>query len=185
MPTFAEYLEKWLKQSTAQGLTNPLVKMPVKRFHLLQPDGFKTLANGGTLTLGTTSDPVARNLEKNYRQRIRDRGEHSAFICSGAVEMIVVAGPDGKERKQLFPVCLKRASLKTSGANIKAVVADDEPWLFNPVLQAHLRGMAIQVPLGCRPRSTCPKPGASHQLGQSPTRESSIASNVRLLCGAV
>ena len=29
MPTFAEYLEKWLKQFTAQGLTNPLVKMPV------------------------------------------------------------------------------------------------------------------------------------------------------------
>lgn len=145
MPTFAEYLEKWLKQSTAQGLTNPLVKMPVKRFYLLQPDGFQALANGGTWTLGTTSDPIARNLEKNYRERIRDRGEHSAFICCGAVEMIVAAGPDGKERKQLFPVCLKRASLKTSGANIKAVVADDEPWQFNPVLKAHLRGMAIQV----------------------------------------
>lgn len=146
MPTFAEYLEKWLKQSTAQGLTNPLVKMPVKRFHLLQPDGFKALANGGTWTLGTTSDPIARNLEKNYRERIRERGEHCAFLSSGAVEMIVAAGPDGKERKQLFPVCLKRASLKTSGANIKAVVADDEPWQFNPVLQAHLRGMAIPVP---------------------------------------
>jgi hypothetical protein len=45
MPTFAEYLEKWLKQSTAQGLTNPLVKMPVKRFrfsdtgHSLQVEG--------------------------------------------------------------------------------------------------------------------------------------------------
>jgi hypothetical protein len=29
MPTFAEYLEKSLKQSTAPGLTNPLVKTPV------------------------------------------------------------------------------------------------------------------------------------------------------------
>ena len=28
--TFAQYLEKWLKQSTAQGLNNPLVKMPVE-----------------------------------------------------------------------------------------------------------------------------------------------------------
>jgi hypothetical protein len=45
MPTFAEYLEKWLKQSTAQGLTNPLVKMPVKRFRRLQQSEFDSLAN--------------------------------------------------------------------------------------------------------------------------------------------
>lgn len=146
VPTFAEYLEKWLKQSTAQGLTNPLVKMPVKRFRLLKPDEFTSLADGGTLTLGTTSDPISRNLHKNYLTRIRDRGEHSAFVCSGSVEMIIAGSADGKQRKQLFPVCLKRASLQTSGDKIKAVVADEEAWQFNPVLQAHLRGMALLVP---------------------------------------
>lgn len=146
MPTFAEYLEKWLKQSTAQGLTNPLVKMPVKRFRLLQPDEFGSLANGGSLIIGTMSDPIARNLQKNFLTRIRERGEHCAFICSGSVEMIVAGTTDGKQRKQLFPVCLKRASFQTSGDKIKAVVGEDEAWQFNPVLQAHLRGLTISVP---------------------------------------
>ncbi len=146
MPTFAEYLEKWLKQSTAQGLTNPLVKMPVKRFRLLQPDEFGSLANGGTLIIGTMSDPIARNLHKNYQTRIRERGEHCAFVCSGSVEMIIAGGTDGKQRKQLFPVCLKRASFQTSGDRIKAVVYEDETWQFNPVLQAHLRALTITVP---------------------------------------
>ena len=145
MPTFAEYLEKWLKQSTAQGLTNPLVKMPVKRFRFLQPDEFGCLANGGSLIIGTMSEPIARNLQKNYLTRIRERGEHCAFVCSGSVEMIVAGGTDGKQRKQLFPVCLKRASFQISGDKIKAVVAEDEAWQFNPVLKAHLRGLTISV----------------------------------------
>lgn len=144
MPTFAEYLEKWLKQSTAQGLTNPLVKMPVKRFRLLQPAEFSALATGGSLIIGTMADPISRNLHKNYQTRIRERGEHCAFVCSGSVEMIVAGAADGKQRKQLFPVCLKRASFQTSGDKIKAVVAEDEPWQFNPVLQAHLRSLAIK-----------------------------------------
>jgi very-short-patch-repair endonuclease len=143
MPTFAEYLEKWLKQSTAQGLTNPLVKMPVKRFRRLQQSEFDSLANGGSLIVGTMADPIARNLHKNYQTRIRERGEHCAFVCAGSVEMIVAGAADGKQRKQLFPVCLKRATFQTSGDKIKAVVADDESWLFNPVLQAHLRALAI------------------------------------------
>ena len=143
MPTFAEYLEKWLKQSTAQGLTNPLVKMPVKRFRRLQQSEFDSLANGGTLIVGTMADPIARNLHKNYQTRIRERGEHCAFVCAGSVEMIIAGAADGKQRKQLFPVCLKRATFQTSGDKIKAVVADDESWLFNPVLQAHLRALAI------------------------------------------
>lgn len=146
MPTFAEYLEKWLKQSTAQGLTNPLVKMPVKRFRPLLPDEFRSLANGGTLVVGTNADPIARNLHKNYQTRIRERGEHCAFICSGSVEMVVAGAADGKQRKQLFPVCLKRASFQTSGDKIKTSVAEDEPWQFNPVLQAHLRAFSIIVP---------------------------------------
>jgi hypothetical protein len=60
MPTFAEYLEKWLKQSPALGLTNPLVKMPVKRFRLLQPFEFSSLANGGTFIIGTMGEPSRR-----------------------------------------------------------------------------------------------------------------------------
>ena len=145
VPTFAEYLEKWLKQSTAQGLSNPLVKMPVKRFRPLQPDEFSSLANGGSLIIGTMSEPIARNLQKNYLTRIRERGEHCAFVCFGSVEMIVAGGTDGKQRKQLFPVCLKRASFQTSGDKIKAVVDEDDVWQFNPVLQAHLRGLTITV----------------------------------------
>jgi very-short-patch-repair endonuclease len=143
MPTFAEYLEKWLKQSTSQGLTNPLVKMPVKRFRQLQPSEFAALANGGTLVIGTTADPISRNLHKNYLTRIRERGEHCAFACSGSVEMIISGMADGKQRKQLFPVCLKRASFQTTGDKIKVVVAEDETWQLNPVLQAHLRALAI------------------------------------------
>src|SRR5439155_8577727 len=143
MPTFADYLEKWLKQSTAQGLTNPLVKMPVKRFRLLQPGEFSSIANGGTLVIGTMADPIARNLHKNYQTRIRERGEHCAFVCSGSVEMVIAGAADGKQRKQLFPFCLKRASFQTSGDKIKAVVADEETWQFNPVLQAHLRALAV------------------------------------------
>ena len=79
--TFAQYLDKWLQQSTVQGLNNPLVKMPVKRFRLLQPTEFSAVAEGGTFVIGTTSDPIARNLFKNFQTRIRERGEHSGFIC--------------------------------------------------------------------------------------------------------
>jgi very-short-patch-repair endonuclease len=60
--------------------------------------------------------------------------------------MIIAGAVDGKQRKQLFPVCLKRASFQTSGDKIKSVVSDDEAWQFNPVLQAHLRGLSISVP---------------------------------------
>jgi len=44
MPMFAEYLEKWPKQSTAQGLTNSLVNLPVKRFRHVQRSGFHSRA---------------------------------------------------------------------------------------------------------------------------------------------
>ena len=81
--TFAQYLDKWLKQSTAQGLNNPLVKMPVKRFRLLQATEFDSLASGGSHVIGTMSEPIARNLYKNFQTRIRERGEHCAFICYG------------------------------------------------------------------------------------------------------
>src|ERR1035441_7816614 len=110
--TFIQYLEKWLKQSTVQGLNNPLVKMPVKRFRLLQLHEFNLVANGGTLIIGTTGDPISRNLYKNYQSRIRERGERCAFICYGAVEMTIAGGQGQQPRTALFPVYLKRASLE-------------------------------------------------------------------------
>ena len=143
--TFAQYLEKWLKQSTTQGLNNPLVKMPIKRFRPLQPLEFSSLARGGTMSLGTMSDPIARNLYRNFQTRIRERGEHCAFICFGAVEMAIAGTTGQQQRIALFPVCLKRATLHTSGEHIKATVSEDEIWQLNPVLAAHVRGFGIDV----------------------------------------
>lgn len=146
--TFAQYLEKWLKQSTVQGLNNPLVKMPVKRFRPLQPPEFDSIGNGGTLIIGTLADPIARNLFRNFQSRIRERGEHCGFICCGAVEMTMAGGVAQQPRAALFPVCLKRASLQASGDKIKATVSEDETWQFNPVLEAHLRGFGIGIAPG-------------------------------------
>ncbi len=146
--TFAQYLEKWLKQSTAQGLSNPLVKMPVKRFRPLQPAEFNAIANGGTFIIGTLADLIARNLYRNFQSRIRERGEHCGFICCGAVEMTIAGGVGQQPRAALFPVYLKRASLQTSGDKIKVAVSDDETWQFNPVLEAHLRGFGIRIAPG-------------------------------------
>jgi len=142
--TFAQYLEKRLKQSTAQGLNNPLVKMPVKRFRPLQTAELNAIANGGSLLIGTLADPIARNLYRNFQSRIRERGEHCGFICCGAVEMTIAGGIDQQPRGALFPVCLKRASLQPSGDKIKVTVSEDETWQFNPVLEAHLRGFGIR-----------------------------------------
>lgn len=144
--TFAQYLDKWLKQSTAQGLNNPLVKMPVKRFRLLQPPEFSAIANGGTLVVGTTSEPIARNLYKNFQTRIRERGEHCAFICYGSIEMTIAGGIGQQPRAALFPVCLKRSSLQSNGDQIKAQVSEDEVWQLNPVLEARLRDFGIKIP---------------------------------------
>jgi hypothetical protein len=143
--TFAQYLEKWLKQSTAQGLNNPLVKMPLGRFRALQPTELASIANGGSMVIGTMSDPIARNLHKNFQMRIRERGEHCAFICTGTVAMIIAGGVSQQPRSALFPVSLKRASLQTAGDRVKVIVPEEEPWRLNPVLEAHLRGFGIQV----------------------------------------
>ncbi len=144
--TFAQYLEKWLRQSTAQGLNNPLVKMPVKRFRPLDEPEFGAVADGGTLVVGTMSDPIARNLYKNFQTRIRERGEHCAFICCGSVKMTIVGGIGQQEREALFPICLKRATLQTSGDKVRVTVSEDEVWQFNPVLKAHLRERSIAAP---------------------------------------
>ena len=122
--------------------------MPVKRFRLLQQHEFDRLTNGGSLILGTTSDPIARNLYKNSQTRIRERGEHCAFMCYGAVEMTIAGGIGQQGRTALFPVCLKRASLQTSGDNVKAAVSEDEEWKLNPVLKAHLNAVGIKIAPG-------------------------------------
>jgi very-short-patch-repair endonuclease len=143
--TFAQYLERWLKQSTSQGLNNPLVKMPVRRFRPLQDDEFKTLSNGGSLLLGTMSDPIARNLYKNFQLRIRERGERSAFICYGSIEMIIAAGVNQSPKMALFPICLKRALLQSTNEKVKVIVSDTENWQLNPVLMAHLNSFGIKI----------------------------------------
>ena len=144
--TFAQYLDKWLKQSTAQGLNNPLVKMPVKRFRLLQLPEFNSIANGGALAIGTMSEPIARNLYKNFQTRIRERGEHCAFICYGSIEMTIAGGVGQQARAALFPVCLKRSSLQSNGDQIKTTVSEDDVWQLNPVLEARLRDLNIKIP---------------------------------------
>jgi len=145
--TFARYLEKWLKQSTAQGLNNPLVKMPVKRFRLLDPPELDSIANGGSMAIGTMSDPIARNLFRNFKSRIRERGEHCAFICSGVVEM-AIAGTASQKKIALFPICLKRAALHTTSEHVKVTVSEDQDWQFNPVLEAHAKGLGVPLPEG-------------------------------------
>ncbi len=163
--SFAQFLDKWLKQSTAQGLNNPLVKMPVKRFRSLQPIEFNSIANGGALVVGTMSEPISRNLYKNFQTRIRERGEHCAFVCCGAVEMTIAGGVGQQPRTALFPVCLKRASLQASGEQIKVTVAEEETWQFNPVLEAHLRGMGIPVSTGLADNPTQATNWVKAQLG--------------------
>jgi len=163
--SFAQFLDKWLKQSTVQGLNNPLVKMPVKRFRSLQPVEFNSIANGGSLAVGTMSDPITRNLYKNYQTRIRERGEHCAFVCSGSVEMAIAGGVGQQPRTSLFPICLKRASLQTSGEQIKATVGEEETWKFNPVLEAHLKGMSIPISTGLANNPTQATNWVKAQLG--------------------
>lgn len=163
--SFAQFLDKWLKQSTAQGLNNPLVKMPVKRFRSLQPVEYNSIANGGALVVGTMSEPISRNLFKNFQTRIRERGEHCAFVCSGSVEMAIAGGVGQQPRTALFPVCLKRASLQASGEQIKVTVAEEEPWQFNPVLEAHLRGMGIRTSTGLADNPTQAANWVKAQLG--------------------
>jgi hypothetical protein len=94
------------------------------------------------------SEPIARNLYKNFQTRIRERGEHCAFICYGSIEMTIAGGVGRQPRAALFPGCLKRSSLQSNGDQVKATVSEDEVWQFNPVLEAHLRGFGIKIPAG-------------------------------------
>ena len=143
--TFAQFLDKWLKHSTVQGLNNPLVKMPVKRFRLLDSTEYSSISDGGSLILGTMSDPISRNLFKNFQTRIRERGEHSAFLTYGSVEMAFAGGAGQQSRVSLFPLILKRSSLQAIGNNVKAIIAEDEQWQINPVLNTHLLSLNISL----------------------------------------
>lgn len=167
--TFAQYLEKWLKQSTGHGLNNPLVKMPVKRFRRLQESEFGLISGGGVLSIGTLSDPVARNLHRNYQTRIRERGEHCAFICFGSVEM-PLAGTAAQPRVALFPISLKRVTLIATSEFVKVNVTEDEPWQLNPVLLAHLTSFGIQLSNGLVDDPPAATVYLKSQLGNRATR---------------
>ena len=140
--TFPEYLDRWLKNTTAYGATNPLIKMPVKRFRVLSQDEFAGVRNGGSTPLGTTSDPIARNLLKNYETLIRERGEHAGFLGFGMIDMVLAAAADGKAKEALLPVCLKKAALAKSGEIVRVTVNDDEAWFVNPLIGGALPELA-------------------------------------------
>jgi very-short-patch-repair endonuclease len=143
--TFSQYLDKWLKHSTVQGLNNPLVKMPVKRFRPLSSTEYESISRGGSMIIGTSSDPIARNLFKNFQTRIRERGEHSAFLAFGALEMTIAAGIGQQPRNALFPVILKKAILQSNNERIKAIISEDDEWQINPVLDTHLLSQNIKI----------------------------------------
>jgi very-short-patch-repair endonuclease len=143
--TFAQYIDKWLKHSTVQGLNNPLVKMPVKRFRPLSSTEYESITRDGSMIIGTSSDPIARNLFKNFQTRIRERGEHSAFLAFGALEMTIAAGIGQQPRSALFPVILKKAMLQSHNERIKATISEDDEWQINPVLDAHLLSQNIKI----------------------------------------
>ena len=115
-----------------------MVKMPLKRFRILVQPDFVALRDGGVFTLGTTSEPVARNLLKNYKTLISERGEHAAFLGYGVIEMVIAAASDSTAKEGLLPVCLKRAALVNVGDLIKVRVDDEAEWQLNPLLSLHL-----------------------------------------------
>ncbi|MEO5361637.1 MAG: AAA domain-containing protein [Nitrospirota bacterium] len=169
--TFAQYLDKWLKQSTVQSFSNPLKKMPIKRFRRLQTHELQMIANGGSMIIGTMSEPISRNLYKNSQTRIREQGEHCSFICYGAVEITLAAGGGHLLKTALFPIFIKRVSLQKHGDNIKVKVpdADDEKWQFNPILKTHLHDLNIEPQFDT---SDNPEPSANWLKGQLGNRAS-------------
>src|SRR5438876_132599 len=86
--TFAQYLDTWLKQSTAQRLNNPLVKMPVKRLRLLQLPEFNSIANAGALAIGTMREPIAPNLYTNYQTLLGITGRGKSATIAWTIEQV-------------------------------------------------------------------------------------------------
>lgn len=148
MKNFSEYLEKWLQLLTPQGLNNPLVKMPIKRFRLLSAADYEYLKTNRKFQLGTMADPIARNLHKNFQTRMRERGEHAAFWTYGSIEttMVTAVGDAQQTKKALFPVLLQKVNFKSDGDRVTVELIEDETWLLNPVLAAHLKNFNIKGP---------------------------------------
>jgi hypothetical protein len=142
----SQYLEAWQRQATSQGLSNPLVKMPLKRFRALAPAELATVAAGSPLIIGTTAEPICRNLLKNFKTHIRERGEHCAFVSHGVAEIAIAAGIGQQPRNAIFPIFLRRAQLGEQSERIRVSCDEEEPWTFNPVLEANLRAIGIYAP---------------------------------------
>ena len=120
--------------------------MPVKRFRVLSPSEFDSLNRGQALTVGTTSDPIARNLYKNYDEKIRERGEQTGFYTLGSVEL-ALAGTTagGNKRSALLPVWLRRVELRKKTERIVAEPGDEAAWTINPELSAALQPYGIDL----------------------------------------
>lgn len=148
MATFSGYLEKWLQHLTPQGMNNPLVKMPIKRFRLLSATDVEHLRTKEKFLVGTVEDPISRNLYKNFQTRLRERGEHAAFWTYGSIETVIVAaaGEVQQEKKALFPVFMQKVDLKSDGSKIRVELFEDEKWIINPILAAHLKKFDITLP---------------------------------------
>ncbi len=86
---------------------------------MLSAQDLSNVRDGGTISLGTTSDPIARNLLKNHDTLIRERGERAGFVGFGIIEVPLAAGADGRSKDAILPVCLKRTFLAKSADIIK------------------------------------------------------------------
>jgi hypothetical protein len=127
--TLATYVDRWVSKAASGGLRNPLLKMPVKRFRLLQQFELDDLLKGRSLSIGTSSDPIARNLYKNYDEKIRERGEHTGFLTHGSIEVILAGTTTkGSKRSALMPVWLQRIDLRKQSEKIVAQPVDDPLW---------------------------------------------------------
>ncbi len=147
--TLATYLDRWLGRAATGGLRNPLLKMPVKRFRVLQPAEFDVLQGGNGLIIGTSSDPIARNLYKNYDEKIRERGEQTGFVTLGSVEVSLAgATANGGKRSALLPVWLQRIGLRKQGEKIHAEPSDESIWDLNPELPSILQPLGIDTRKG-------------------------------------
>jgi very-short-patch-repair endonuclease len=149
--TIASYIDRWISKAASGGLRNPLLKMPVKRFRALKPTDVDVLAQGRRLIIGTSSDPIARNLYKNYDEKIRERGEHTGFLTLGSIEVILAgASATGAKRTALMPVWLQRIDIRKQSENIVAQPTDEPMWDLNPELPAILQPLGIDTKQGPR-----------------------------------
>jgi len=108
MPTFAEYLEKWLKQSTAQGLTNPV---PLAEVY---PDDAKHEAGALLATEKAKSweDLSKREKHHNDRQTEIEAGQKNyRRLCD---QIGLVYSPLVKTRRAQLQAVLSIASFGTT-----------------------------------------------------------------------